>query len=694
MLSPLSFLCQVLWLDLWLRVAAPSGDEARLPRRFRQVLFLDVFGDAEGWDPTQDENDDDAPPNVMDGQLLGSTLAAPDPHEGSEDLDAAAQQAASQLTLVQCAVRRWRAVPDWTLSTAQREEFDRLGDKLKSWGNTLATEFERRSSPTHQPELAQVFEHELRRWQELSPEERQADPFAKCLVGPFEHDMGYETRRYHYDVESQQSLFDDQVSKVCPGSLVLALEAVDAMVQDMEAQARQLLELRITSDLRAATRRQQLAALARRERSRVRHRAPQPRGRRQGGAFPNLVSLFRPRRSSGQGSLNREQGVELLEPTPAESPPPETVRSVSAAAADGQASPEPRPAGSPRIPEQAQGSQDQTLVAMAGEHARHFVPERLPWQVLSRMTRVLQLCWLYTGIMALLKETHLYQVDYQQHPGHEGRRLQAAQQWDFQQVNVQWPHGEFFRPSSLSCNLGGDLVVGSPFAHYRTVGAPTGAGPWGLAEVDRFRLPVATAALCPAPGGAGAGATGPCLLAAPAAAGISFWSAGASTSVTLPIEGDPWRLLTGAVVDCGTVAGMLAADEAESNWCLLLVGWDGELLPVAALPLPGGPRDPPAPSSRVRPIFDAPVPPASEAQALHLEPSRGRLWALLASGDLMAWDLLGARSLGRWRPFFPDVGSATRLAAVCEDVASGTLFAVGRGPFLARASVSNLPAAL
>eukprot|EP00971_Amphidinium_carterae_P109144 2161210-Amphidinium_carterae.1 len=56
-LSPLSFLFQVLWLELWLRVAQPT-DTARLPRRFRQVLFLDVFGDAySGWDPALDDGE-------------------------------------------------------------------------------------------------------------------------------------------------------------------------------------------------------------------------------------------------------------------------------------------------------------------------------------------------------------------------------------------------------------------------------------------------------------------------------------------------------------------------------------------------------------------------------------------------------------------------------------------------------------
>eukprot|EP00971_Amphidinium_carterae_P196438 3898086-Amphidinium_carterae.1 len=44
---------EVCWLNLLLWVAEPSKDEACLPRRFRPVLFLDVFGDAA--DPTESE---------------------------------------------------------------------------------------------------------------------------------------------------------------------------------------------------------------------------------------------------------------------------------------------------------------------------------------------------------------------------------------------------------------------------------------------------------------------------------------------------------------------------------------------------------------------------------------------------------------------------------------------------------------
>mmetsp|Transcript_36657 Transcript_36657/g.68356 ORF Transcript_36657/g.68356 Transcript_36657/m.68356 type:complete len:149 (+) Transcript_36657:3-449(+) len=75
-LSPFAFLAQVLWLELWIRVAAPSADKAKLPRRFRQVLFLDVFGDAVGWDPTNAENEE-VPEHRLDRPMDFSDWNAP-----------------------------------------------------------------------------------------------------------------------------------------------------------------------------------------------------------------------------------------------------------------------------------------------------------------------------------------------------------------------------------------------------------------------------------------------------------------------------------------------------------------------------------------------------------------------------------------------------------------------------------------
>ncbi|CAK0890837.1 unnamed protein product [Prorocentrum cordatum] len=355
--------------------------------------------------------------------------------------------------------------------------------------------------------------------------------------------------------------------------------------------------------------------------------------------------------------------------------------------------------------------EDPTLVAMAGKHARHFVPERLPWQVLSRMTRVLQLCWGWSGLMALLKEVGIYQVDFQQHIGGERRRLSAAEPWTFEPLAVEWPLGSFFRPQALFCHpdgLGG-LLVASPYALYAANGTAEGPQVW-LREAGRAQIPASTALLCDwqAEGGAAAlAAASACLLAAPAAGGVQMWRAGAAAAAEvpppLPIDGAPWTLLAGASVPCAAVAALLPAREAAAGGrCALLAGWDGALLPVAVVPLPRGPGQPPPPGARVRPSVDAPLggtdrphdrgrlrwaarapragasdgtPCPGGVAALTLEPLSGRLWAVLHSGDILAWDLFGASVVGRWRPAWPRGLAATGFvpAAVCEDPERGLL---------------------
>jgi len=193
----------VLWLELWLRVAAPSGeDTAKLPRRFRQILFLDVFGDAVGWDPSQAENENQPDSkDYLDRSVVDDIMNDEERDrelEGeNEALHAVAEQAASQLAMAQCAMRRWSACPDWAPSEEQQAEIDDLKEKLKTWGSAIHGELERHR---HYGGADSIFESELRPWHQLTPEERRADPFAKCLVGPFESHEGYVSVSYHYDV--------------------------------------------------------------------------------------------------------------------------------------------------------------------------------------------------------------------------------------------------------------------------------------------------------------------------------------------------------------------------------------------------------------------------------------------------------------------------------------------------------------
>eukprot|EP00405_Crypthecodinium_cohnii_P019719 CAMPEP_0206477990 /NCGR_PEP_ID=MMETSP0324_2-20121206/35773_1 /ASSEMBLY_ACC=CAM_ASM_000836 /TAXON_ID=2866 /ORGANISM="Crypthecodinium cohnii, Strain Seligo" /LENGTH=660 /DNA_ID=CAMNT_0053954183 /DNA_START=237 /DNA_END=2215 /DNA_ORIENTATION=+ len=246
-MSPLSFLLQVLWLELWLRVAAPTNeDTSKLPRRFRQILFLDVFGDAGDVNQGDSEHGTGAASEVMDRSLVDDILNDQEGHCEEQDEAAAltrvSEQAASQLAMAQHAVRRWNACSEWCLSPEQQKDFDTMKERLKTWGAAVHAELVR---CRHHGADHSVYEAELRPWHSLSPTERRGDPFAKCLLGPFESHEGYVSTIYHYDIETSHTLYGDAVTKERPGALVLTLSAVSTILDDLEKEARRLLEMRV-----------------------------------------------------------------------------------------------------------------------------------------------------------------------------------------------------------------------------------------------------------------------------------------------------------------------------------------------------------------------------------------------------------------------------------------------------------------
>eukprot|EP00434_Breviolum_minutum_P036515 symbB.v1.2.032357.t1/scaffold3874.1/size48982/2 len=393
------------------------------------------------------------------------------------------------------------------------------------------------------------------------------------------------------------------------------------------------------------------------------------------GNFPNLVALFKTRLH--QRRLDPEANVELLRvESPRTVDHTEAHETASAASETSHFSMAGGSAGSDRPDRPDPDQSDPTLVAMAGANARHFVPEKLPWQVLRNITRVLQVCWFWSGLMAFLKEVHIYQVDFQQHPAGE-RRLCEAEIWSFVDVeNVDWPHGSFFRAQGVFC--AGDFYVASPFAVYQ--GTPRADGVQ-LEEVQRLRMPRAVSAAC-SPGSK----LLECLLLTTTQDGLEIWPAKAARrdGVSLRLADRPWHLATGSTVPCAKVLQLLPPDEVGlAEWCLLLAGWDGQSIPIAAVPLLGGVSKPPTLS--VRPGLDAPLKEdAKGTVALHLD-SYGQLVALLSTGYIEAWDLFASRSLGRWRPQWPQ---SFHPVGFCQDENVGFLV-IGHNTDRGGASISR-----
>lgn len=379
------------------------------------------------------------------------------------------------------------------------------------------------------------------------------------------------------------------------------------------------------------------------------------------------------------------------------------------------------------------------------------------------MTRVIQFCWLITGISHFLCEYRLfYCFDSQFYLSSGGRRLQRMAMIDRRcgiqptplppaprglaalsqagsalgvaPLEVEWPYGEFFRPEKLSCMSRGPvsgsagLFVGSRHLLYdAAVPSPDAAvkAPrrlW-LEALPRDTHPPNSTALCAQ---TKQGEALQCLMAEVAVGGknVAFWPMGShrhgSESVEVPVSGGkPWLHMSGTAMRCSDVAGLGSSvpEAAAGAWCLLLVGWDGERLPVAVVPLPRGPTEAPSVGTTIVSDFDAPLLPRrsdgtcvsgregacrsagaddevatmpEEVLSMHVEPSRTRLWALLAGGELQAWDLASPRSLGRW-PLYSSQTGDFRATAVCEGDSSQGLLVTGAsdlgGPELFRVEI-------
>lgn len=354
-----------------------------------------------------------------------------------------------------------------------------------------------------------------------------------------------------------------------------------------------------------------------------------------------------------------------------------------------------------------------------------YRPQRLPWKLLYCTTRSVQLAWLLMFVMYTidlayptlnfdqqisveeLEESIEEDSKNESAKAVEARRLHGNSTWRFETIEAAWPQRELFRPETVSCLPDGSLLLGTPYELYQAKPKDVDARPssFALESVPRPSFPPGSVALCSSTASAVAGGH-LCILGAAAVGGIAFWPFGSdrwgSEAVVMPIEGGrPWRQLSGAALPCAAVAELLVLSDGDwgrkGDWCLLLAGWDGERLPVAVLRLPRGPSAPPA-AGTIQPIFDAPLRllrgmpggPSSEmlpakvgerdVVALHVEGRRGRMWVLLAAGELQGWDLLASTTLGRWHPSWPLSSGGFQATALCEDASGRGLLVLGRSP--------------
>lgn len=671
--SPLCFFLIAFWFEMLLRTSWPSNDDASLPRKFRAVLFLDVFEDAEV-DISKWENQ--LPGMLFDGEG-GRQRSSKPPFTRKQ-----ARDTYEALFSAHAALRRWEAVTAG-MSAEQMQEVARLRNEVKLWQAAFNGEAADRARRRGIQDVPVPFEIDDRPWQELSEQEQQEDPHSGSLVGPFRCSDGRGISTFYFNVESGDT--GSFVYQIQEGTTVLELSRVSELVAFGEEQVRALLG----SD----------GAVA---------------GQMSAGSSTSMDSdavsseesdASRPRAAS---SFSIRGGFNVLHAAT-------TGRRSNATKRD--AAPNIPPRMPWRILRLIIRALQVAWIVMGVDYLLEVLGIlRFDYQIYTeveeRRLQGTRGIWGFEEVEAAFPQGDWFRPKVMS-------CLPGANESDVTRILVGTPQ---------------DLYSATTFAVAVDAGRNDRPGPSRVEFelLPEHVFPRGAVAVCgPPPEG--------CLMATLEENGsaVAVWQHGAprSGATVLPLESSrPWKLLAGAVMRCVALRGMdLNAGEAGAaagaGWCLLLAGWDGTRLPVAVVALPGDPATPPR-SGRVLPTFDVPlrlpqsarnangevrkeaeaaeaarlfrlkfverqppVRPLANASkvcpqpksivglqppvlALHVDMLSGRLWALLATGALQAWNLAPPRSLGRWHPWPSSRQSTFKPTAFCS-TPGGQLHALG-----------------
>eukprot|EP00929_Paragymnodinium_shiwhaense_P001461 TRINITY_DN10169_c0_g2_i2.p1 TRINITY_DN10169_c0_g2~~TRINITY_DN10169_c0_g2_i2.p1 ORF type:complete len:1070 (+),score=237.07 TRINITY_DN10169_c0_g2_i2:81-3290(+) len=397
------FLCEIIWFELLVSVSTPTKDDAGLPRYWRSVLFMDVFGEAA--DPTQ-----------MD---IDTGLKVLTKEEKSVVYEVAVE-AVAQLQHARSAVRRWQAVPKEAKSQGQVDRVEKCAKSVSDWASLLSSELRRRKLNNLNVEV------QTRPWSQLSNRERDEDPLAGYVVGPLEHYVGAGLRGvFYYDVENGEERHEENIN----GWHVLT-------VVEMRAHCK-LFEDAVDKVLQAGRNPTEQA-----------FEAPPPLMSDTG--YRTLAGQF-PREMTRESTTDHDAADE----------------STSESGSDGNIE---RRVTSRWIALRGSSKQKDEL---------HVQPVRLPWTLLSVVTRAVQIVWAVALVTHTLEAALIIRWDFAKNPSgmaevlkdeeHEFfnyRRLKSITHdgadshnvsdpgpstLQAHAIKVKWPYGAFFRPESLDC---------------------------------------------------------------------------------------------------------------------------------------------------------------------------------------------------------------------------------------------------
>jgi len=632
-LGPVTFFVEVLYFEAIRWLAKPSMDEAALPRRFRAVLFLDVFADG-AYDPTDAENADEVKA-----------------HNQMHEANAAfAEHAISDAWM---ALRRWEAIPESHLSTDQSHQISNLRNEIVTWRRMLRNSLSKYNlAHGREPDTSVQSLLAMTAWSKLSKIEQETDPYANVLLGNLPGGR-------LFDLESMKAV---ALLQGMSDKDYLTLEAVAKKVKRVESTVGLLVSGKMDSPRKTQKTRS------------LQHRRPlfdssdsdeddaggHLGGLGIGGAFGGKFSRRTIRNLGRQRVAQKERlpwktvsrftrmlqfcwmllGVikvlELIGVVSVDIPvPPDDDRRR-------------RLGASPRLVQSAQRTVRFERLEVQWPYGAYFRPESLTCLPAWSPEQVQRI---YVG-----SSTMLYQLGGA--AGHLAARSDLDTLSDVSKFELRpaLPRGAF--------PVGAVAMCGPAEA-----GAGDRACLWGALEDDGVavwtfgerRRPGSNAVLLP-----------------------------------LHSE-RPWRHFTGAIAPCRDAARLQpqgvspmphpsvdrrAAEAVEPSWCLLLAGWDGESLPVAVVPLSSGPSMLPSEGAAVSAYVDAPLAQLvsrATVSALHLSAGGRRLWAVLFGGHLQAWDLHALQVLGLWGLLGPTQAGEMDPVALCEDPSSGRLMLAAVG---------------
>lgn len=638
--APAIFVLLAIWFEILLHVAWPSSDDAALPRRFRAVLFLDVFGSLE-FDVES-----------MEGQVQIPLFGRPGKEPSEEALAGVkfAQETDEALYNAHASLRRWEAAPAG-IPESRRTELAALRRQLDRWRMALVQEVQLRAHERGIEDPGALVDLDSRAWNELSEEEQGMDPNSGSLVGPLVEASGNDSNSYFFDAESHRFVY-----RVPEGTPVLTFQDLAAIVRLASEQAQTLL---CGSGVSPVS---------------------------QTSVPPTVLGR------SAEDVVDAEQvDVSFVDPgTATVGLPSRTLRAGFSLRSQAQASITKivSPIRPPRLPWILLRMMVRALqiawllsglistferVGVLEFDCQSYLEVKEEQQMLQGSDCRAQVLT-FTALPAAHNDSDFFRpltLSCLASEGDGPTQLLVGTARELYLVSVTSTSAsteeatlsfeplpsEGFPPGTVAfCTGGRDSASGGDAgAESLAASSASSTTPLAAALAAATSKPSSAAPSPSASAPAPASASPSCLLGALVrnGTGVALWRAGAKSeaAVILRIAArDAWRTLAGVLAPCSDVGEQLdlnlGKDRSEGAQCLVLAGWDGQHAPLVAVLLPENLADLSG-LGPIQPAFDvtlAPHPVESALDrtqlALQVEESRLRLWASLSSAAFRVLDVV------------------------------------------------------